>query len=242
MTALRNYYNYRRLTKPALPEKNQADAPTNPYIPKDADVASPPAQHDILLRTARAERALYLDTETRQYLTNVSPAAISANNVGVKCLGYDLPRAFRNFLDAVELAPDFALAHNNLGLAYIEIGALKPAIHSLDQAIAADEDLDIAFTNRGLANLELGNYQDALDDFMKAIRIDPRDPMHYNNMGVLWLDNGQPEVAVLCFRKAIELNQEHPMPRRNLGYAFRELSDYEQADDHFETAANLETS
>ena len=240
MTALRNYYNYRRLTKPAVSKTSDADTPVNLY--DYTHVASPPDPEQILLRTARAERALYLDTETRQYLTSVSPAAISANNVGVKCLGYDLPRAFRNFLDAVELDPDFALAHNNLGLAYIVIGALKPAIESLNQAIAVYEDLDIAFTNRGLAKLESNCYQDAFDDFVTAIRIDPRDPMHYNNLGVLWLDNGQPEAAVPCFRKAIELNREHPMPWRNLGYTFRELSDYEQADDYFETAANLESS
>ena len=132
MTALRNYYNYRHLTKPAVSKTGEPDIPVNPY--DYSHVASPPDPEEILLRTARAERALYLDTETRQYLTSVSPAAISANNVGVKCLSYDLPRAFRNFLDAVELAPDFALAHNNLGLAYIEIGALHMAIHSLDQS------------------------------------------------------------------------------------------------------------
>lgn len=238
MTALRNYYNYRHLTKPAVSKTSAADTSVNPY--DYIHVASPQDPEEILLRTARAERALYLDTEIRQYLTSVSPAAISANNVGVKCLGYDLPRAFRNFLDAVELAPDFALAHNNLGLAYIEIGALQPAIESLNKAIAVDENLDIAFTNHGLANLELGNYQDALEYFMKAIWIDPRDPMHYNNMGALWLDNGQPKVAVPCFRKAIELNQEHPMPWRNLGYAYRELNDHESAGDCFENAASME--
>ena len=241
MAALRNYYNYRRLTKPATSKPIRGDIPAGIYDTA-SHIASPPDPEGILLRTARAERALYLNPETRGYEAYVNRAAISANNVGVKCFSYDLPRAFRNFRDAVELAPNFALAHNNLGLAYIEIGDLDMALHYLDQSIATDEGLDIAFTNRGLAKLELGDYQNAHDDFVAAIRIDPHDPMHYNNLGVLWLDAGQPKQAVSCFQTAIELDSQHPMPWRNLGYAYRELDDHEQAGQCFDTASDLEAS
>ena len=240
MAALRNYYNYRRLTKLTVPKPIRGDVPAGVHDTA-SHIASPPDQDEILLRTARAERALYLNPETRHYETVINRAAISANNVGVKYLSYDLPRAFRNFMDAVELAPDFALAHNNLGLAYIEIGCLDMALHSLNQSIAADDGLDIAFTNRGLAKLELGDYQSAHNDFASAIRIDPHDPMHHNNLGVLWLDAGQPTQAVFCFKAAIELDREHPMPWRNLGYAYRELDDHERAGQCFDTASDLES-
>ena len=240
MAALRNYYNYRRLTKPPARQINHAALPKEAYHITD-HIATPPAPDDILLRTARAERALYTHPHSRMYDGQAGPAAVSANNVGVRCLDYDLPRAFRNFMDALELAPEFALAHNNLGLAYIQIGAIHQAIHHLDQALVMDESLDIAFTNRGLGHLEIGEYECAFRDFGNALCIDRHDPMHHNNMGVLWLDTNRPETALAWFEQAISLNPEHPIPWRNRGYAYRELDDHETSVSSFEKASQLET-
>ena len=88
--------------------------------------------------------------------------AISVNNVGVKCLEYELSTAFRNFMDALDHAPDFALAHKTS--AWHTSGSAmsgKPST-TWTKLWQSTKTSTAHSPNRGLAQLELGDYQGAL--------------------------------------------------------------------------------
>ena len=59
--------------------------------------------------------------------------------------------AIESYKQAIEIDPDLALAHNNLGLAYCELGKYEEAIESHMQAIRIDPDYALAHYNLGLA-------------------------------------------------------------------------------------------
>ena len=249
MTTVRDDYNYRRITKP--PRFGHGPEPGARFFmshaASDADTAQmvrkslPRAQREsILLRTSKAERALYIEPLDRACETQADAIAVRRNNLGMKYLEHDLAKAFRNFLDAVALDENFALAHNNLGLVFLEIGALFKALEHFNKAIELDDSLDVAYGNRGLAHLERGDFEAAYADFGKALELDQYDPMHYNNAGVLFLDLAAPAKACDYFNAAISLDPDNPLPYRNRGLAYRELGDNQRARTDFIKATALE--
>ena len=249
MTTVRDDYNYRRIAKPrraahgsdtgnpVFVSHASPDADTAQMLRKRLDSAQ---RENILLRTARAERALYVEPFEQVYETQADAVAVRRNNLGMKYLDHDLAKAFRNFLDAVALDENFALAHNNLGLVFLEIGDLFNAIEHLNKAIELDDNLDVAYGNRGLAYLERGDFEAAYEDFTQALELDRYDPMHYNNAGVLFLDLEVPAKARNYFDTAIELDPNNPLAYRNRGLAHREMGDHQQARADFTKATALE--
>ena len=255
MTAVRDQYNYRRLPKAvSVPRAVQPDQRsfTGTLTPVE-DIGTllrkpltPVQKETILLRTARAARApRYIELTERElteraYGVEADPLAIRRNNLGMKYLEHDLTRAFRNFLDAVEIDDGFALAHNNLGMVLLEIGELQTAIGHLSRAIALDEGLDVAYGNRGLALLELSRFDEAFHDFQAALALDPDDGMHHNNAGILFLDLEEPEAALRYFNEAIRLAPAEPMPYLNRGLALREMGEFQSARRDFRRATEIE--
>ena len=249
MATVRDDYNYRRISK-ALRVGHKPESCVRTFVShaaSDADTAQmvrkslTRAQRErILLRTARAERALYVEPFDRIYETQADAIAVRRNKLGLNYLEHDLAKAFRNFLEAVALDENFALAHNNLGLVFLEIGDLFNAIEHLNKAIELDDNLDVAYSNRGLAHLERGDFEAAYDDFGKALELDRYDPMHYNNAGVLFLDLEVPAKACDYFNAAIELDPNNPLPYKNRGLAYREMGDDQQARADFIKATALE--
>ncbi len=247
MTTIRDDYNYRRLVKDHDRRVHPSQNIFVSHAVEDADIrqmlrrALTDAQREtILIRTAKAERALYIEPMGRVYETDAEPIAVRRNNLGMQYLGHDLAKAFRNFLEAVARDNDFALAHNNLGLVFLEIGDITRAIEHFDKAVELDGTLDIAYGNRGLARLEHGNFEDAYWDFQAALEIDGHDPMHHNNIGILFLEVEQPTVACEYFSTAISLDRESPLPYKNRGLAYHEMGEDERASDDFNTAIELE--
>lgn len=242
MKSTRNYYNYqstKHKERPTAGSLTKLVCRSTEDLENDRALAQtpPPNQEAILLRTAQAERVLHLQTKSQPV---ISASAVSANNVGIKCWHYDLPRSFRNFMDAAELDPRFAAAHNNLGVAYIAIGDLEQAIRAIGKAIGIDESKDVAHANLGLAYLEKGDYHAAYQSLRNAMLIAPYHPAHYSNMGVLWLDAGKPEAAKDCFQYAIGIDATNAATWRNLGYAHREAQEHDLAADCFSKAEELE--
>ena len=249
MTTVRDDYNYRRIAKPprvghesepgirVFVSHAGPDADTAQMLRKNLDSAQ---REHILLRTARAERALYIEPFERTYEAQADAIAVRRNNLGIQYLEHDLAKAFRNFLEAVAQDEDFALAHNNLGLVFLEIGDLFQALEHFNKAIELDDSLDVAYGNRGLAHLERGDFEAAYEDFGRALELDQYDPMHYNNAGVLFLDLEVPAKACDYFSTAIELDPNNPLPYKNRGLAYREMGDSQQARTDFIKATALE--
>ena len=251
MPVSRDLYNYLRCPKAPV----RADYPPShdpgsisPVPPEDIyGYHIPPkrfttAERDaILLRTAKAHRTpLYVRHVDATDPPGNHPKAIRANDLGIKYLNFDLPRAFRAFLDAVDLDHTFAPAYNNLGLTRLELGDLDNSVQDLSQAIYFDESLDAAYTNRGLALLELNRPEEAYQDFLRAISIAPTDATHHNNAGVLFLDFDEPELALHFFDQAIRLQPDDSIGHRNRALALQEMGDHIQARQEFDTADSID--
>jgi Tfp pilus assembly protein PilF len=64
-------------------------------------------------------------------------------------------------------------AHNEMGLYYMEMGALEDAMRELSIALEGDPNLAAAHNNMGTVYARLGMWDPAIMEFKKALELDP---------------------------------------------------------------------
>jgi len=107
---------------------------------------------------------------------------------------------------AIEINPDFAMAHFNLGTILQDLGKLKEAELSYREAIEINPDYAESYSNLGNILKDLGQLQEAELSTRKAIEINPNLAEAHLNLGNILIKLGKLKEADLSTRKAIELN------------------------------------
>jgi tetratricopeptide (TPR) repeat protein len=118
---------------------------------------------------------------------------------------------------AIEIKPDFAEAHNNLGNILKNLGKIDAAEASYRRAIELKPDFAEAHNNIGNLFHDLGKLEYAEKSYREAISIFPEYYEAINNLGANLRDLGKLNEAELLCRKAITLNPKYSMAYRNLG-------------------------
>jgi predicted O-linked N-acetylglucosamine transferase (SPINDLY family) len=80
------------------------------------------------------------------------------------------------------LKPDYAEAHNNLGIVLNEQGRLDEAIASYGRALALKPDYAEAHSNRGNALKDQGRLDEAVADFRQALTLQPNFTDAHSNL------------------------------------------------------------
>ena len=106
---------------------------------------------------------------------------------------------------AVQLAPQHADAHYNLGVTLKKLGRLEEAEASLRQAIALKPDFAEAHNYLGNALRELGRSKDAEASYRKTIALKPDYADAHSNLGVTLQELGKLEDALVQYKKSFEL-------------------------------------
>jgi len=87
------------------------------------------------------------------------------------------PARARPLLERVtQVDPQNARAWSDLGLAFVQLGEIEPALAALRRAIELDEDLAVAWYNRGLMRYHLEDVPGAVADLERAHELAPQDP------------------------------------------------------------------
>jgi len=106
-----------------------------------------------------------------------------------------MERAVSAYRLAVEADPDYILGHNNLGVAYVDLGEYDYAIGEFKRALRGTPDLKAAYLNRGVAYLRNGDTVRAEADFKKAAALDPANPDPHINLRHLYRETGKAQLA-----------------------------------------------
>jgi len=131
----------------------------------------------------------------------------------------DLVQAELHFRRALELNPDYADAHYNLGLVMARRGADSDAATQFEQALSLDPFSVDARNELGVAYARLGRLGEAEDQFRTAIRLDSTNPAAHANLGLTRQQQGSLEDAIEHYQRAVELDPEQVNARMNLGSA-----------------------
>jgi Tfp pilus assembly protein PilF len=87
----------------------------------------------------------------------------------------DYPAAIADYSRVAELKPDWAEAHNNLGVAWKKKGDLEKSAASFNRALALKPGYGEAWSNLGWIHAEEKKWREARADFEQALKSNPND-------------------------------------------------------------------
>ncbi len=152
----------------------------------------------------------------------MSPAPVGAEacfRKGSRCLEVnDFPGAERAFRRAIQIAPDLAEAHVNLGVTLEKTGALKEAEACYGRALSlAPVSLQVHL-NLGALLVNQKRFGEAAKLYDGALDLFPTAAALWSNLGVLRACLKDESEAERCFRRAMALDSTYAKARFNLSY------------------------
>ena len=136
------------------------------------------------------------------------------------------------FQQAVQLDPDFALAHARLGAVYSNLGRADDARTSMQKAYALRdrvteyERLYISWSYAQRVTLNMSQARSAMEMMTTTY---PRDFSARNNLGVQFMGQGMFEEALREYLVAQEIAPDEPLPVSNGAYALLFLGRLDEA-------------
>ncbi len=127
--------------------------------------------------------------------------------------------AIHNYSLSLQLWPNNAYAHNNLGYLLILEGKFEKAISHFIQAIDLKHDFPEAYRNKGFTFTQQGKYQKAAEEYQKAIHLLPENHTLHNDLGVILSRLGKLDEAIKHFQEAVRIKPDFAEAQRNLRIA-----------------------
>ncbi len=151
-------------------------------------------------------------------------------------------KAAEEFRNAIEINPNYALAHANLGQTLAKLGTIEEAAAAYRRAIRLQPN-NVFFQNNLGYNvyLEHQQYDRAAEEFRNAIEIDPNYALAHANLGQTLAKLGTIEEAAAAYRRAIQLQPNNVFFQNNLGYyVYLEHRQYDKAAEEFRRAIEID--
>ena len=144
------------------------------------------------------------------------------------------------YYQALEIKPDYAKAHTNLGAALMRVWANpRRAQRHYEEALRIDSNDWKAHYNLGNLLAGKGDLEKAIIGYKEALKINPGHARSHNNMGVALIRQGKLKEATMRFEEAVRLNPDFPEAHYNLGRALAEQGDLENAMAHYAEAVRI---
>lgn len=129
----------------------------------------------------------------------------------------DYDRAAEYFLQAINLQPDYADAHNYLAYMNAERGVmLEEAYDHVGVALAVEPDNPAFIDTRGWIYFKQGKFEEALADIQRAVDLLPDDETITEHLGDIHLALGNEEEAVVWWKKSYALSQTNDAVKQKL--------------------------
>ena len=141
--------------------------------------------------------------------------------------------------DTLAKNPDCWLAHNGLGLAFLEKGKADEALEKFQKALEINPNYPEAHTNVGFALFQKGEADEAIQQFQKALESNPNNAEAHTNLGNAFFRNGQPSEAIEQFEMAVNINPKFAQAHASLGTAFVQKGQLDDAITEFQEALRL---
>ena len=136
----------------------------------------------------------------------------------------DLDRALALLEGLVSDHPDFAEAHNYLGVVYARLGRAEEAEREFSRVLELDPSSASAENNLGSLYLVRGDGAGAVEHLERALELDPGSASASNGLGVARARAGDIEGAIAAWRRAVESSPAQFDAMLNLALALSDRS------------------
>jgi len=167
-----------------------------------------------LFTSGKLEQALAVSNKMLERFPNsvILCNLSGASNAGLR----QFDAAIDNYKQAINIKPDYADAHYNMGIAFKDKGDLEAAIDSYKNALNIKPDYAEAHNNMGNALKDKGDLEAAIDSYKKALNIKPDYAEAHNNMGNALKDKGDLEAAIDSYELALKNKPDYAEATSNL--------------------------
>lgn len=117
-----------------------------------------------------------------------------------------LDPAIARFRTAADLAPQWGMPRNNIGIAHYDAGRLDSALQEFNEAIRLQPALAVAYSNQALVHFQKRQYDLAVHDCTKALEIDPSCTTAYVTRAGAYSDKHMDREAIADCTKALEID------------------------------------
>jgi Flp pilus assembly protein TadD len=145
--------------------------------------------------------------------------SIMENNLG-KALFQEgrMDEALPHFLQALELNPQFALAHYNLGNVFLAKGSVPEALAQFEMQVALEPDDSVAQYNFGNVLLNQGLAKEAIPRLEKAVQLRPGASDSHYKLGNACRQTGRAAEAIGQYEKTLQLRPQHLQAAASLAW------------------------
>ncbi|MCE9562991.1 MAG: tetratricopeptide repeat protein [Planctomycetes bacterium] len=140
-----------------------------------------------------------------------------------------LPEALAAFQRAIELQPEHAGAHNNLGNVFKKLGRFDEAIQSITQAVRLDPTAADLHVNLGYLQRQMGRLDAAGASLRQALQLEPRRLDALKALASTLFDLGSAAEAVVVLRECLTISPHDADTLNDLGNALRQLERHDEA-------------
>lgn len=150
-----------------------------------------------------------------------------------------LDEAIEEFKEVLEINPDDAETHYNLGNAYTDKEMFDEAVSSYKKAIELNPVFIGAYLSLGTIYLDKGLTDDAISLYKQALKLSPDDLYLHYYLGEAYVQKERYKKAVAEFKKAVSINPMDPEIQYRLAEMYYETGQFGLALEHIRQAEEL---
>jgi tetratricopeptide (TPR) repeat protein len=147
--------------------------------------------------------------------------------------------AITAFQDAIELDPDYVLAHLDMGFAYINLEKYEEALGAFASAQAIEQDNHYAYYGIGLIARRQERTADAITSLRSAVDLEPTNNQAWLELGHAYCNARKYREAIESYRAAIKAKPDYVEAYASIAVPFSRLELYVEALESCQSALKL---
>jgi tetratricopeptide (TPR) repeat protein len=147
--------------------------------------------------------------------------------------------ALECYNEALQLDPNYAEGHNDLGMLSAGLGNMETALKEVGESVKLDPDYAVGFYNLGLLNESQGRTQESEALYRKAIEAKWDYLPPHNSLGKLLGNDGKLNEALHEFNRVLALDPLSDEGRFNMAVTLMKLGRNDEAEWNFQEALRI---
>jgi molybdopterin-binding protein len=143
-------------------------------------------------------------------------------------------------MHAVQLRPDLADAHYEIGVIHLHARLAHDALSAFVRALEADPDSPESHYGRGCAHRQLKRYEDSLDAFKEALRLRPDYALAWEEIGIVYGLVRRFDESVAAFQEALRSEPTNARVHCALGHSYVMMNRPDLAADELRTLEEID--
>ncbi len=131
--------------------------------------------------------------------------------------------AVRHLLKAIQIHPDFDVAHNDLGVQYLRLKRPEEALDAFRTALKINSRFTLARTNLAAVLLEEGETREAIHEYLRVLDLEPGALQAVLGLGKAYAAIEQHVLAVKTYSRAAVSDPESAPARFGLARSYLKL-------------------